>query len=619
MTSRTHILSAGLLLVLGLVLGLWLGSGGGSGAPDNPQDHDAHVHNDDSAANGNAAANGNGTTWTCSMHPAVRSDEPGSCPICGMDLIPAAEMEEGDDEVTMVMTEAAMALANIQTTPVRVEAPTREVQLPGRVEVDERRITTVTAHFDGRIRDLYVDFTGAPIRAGEAMATIYSPDLISAQRELLQALKHEERSPSAVESARRKLQLWELSEEEIQRIEESGEVQDRVNLTSPVSGIVLNREVSREGYVSEGSVLFEVADLSTVWVIFEAYEEDLDWLQTGQAIAFTRRSNPGNRQEATITYIDPVINPATRTARVRAEVRNPGGRLKPDMLVHGTVSGAGDDAKHLVPASAVLWTGPRSIVFVRVPDADTPRFEAREVTLGHRAGDQYVIEEGVEEGEEVVTHGAFRIDAEMQLADRLAMMNKEPGTGAVPVHDHGDQNDHDEHDDHADQVASDHEHDLPRPPDRQDETPEDFRAQLTDVLETYLRVHEALVDSDEGAARDAMRALDDAVADLDASDAPEDVRDAWQQDQREIRSHLDHLDHLEGLDYVRNEFNTISQVLAYSIQQFGVEGPVYRQFCPMAFGEDGAYWLSREEEITNPYLPEDMLRCGEVIEQLSSE
>lgn len=609
MTSRTHIFGAGLLLVLGLVLGLWLGSGSESPLEDSPE-QDAHVHNDH---NGTAEANGNGTTWTCSMHPAVRSDEPGSCPICGMDLIPAAELEDSGDEVTMVMTEAAMALANVQTTPVRVEAPTREVQLPGRVAVDERGITTVTAHFEGRIRDLYVDFTGAPIRAGEAMATIYSPELISTQRELLQALKHEERSPSAVESARRKLQLWELSNEEIQRIEASGEVQERVNLTSPVSGIVLDRNVSREAYVQEGSVLFEVADLSTVWVIFEAYEEDLEWLREGQSLEFTMRSNPGNNREATITYIDPVVNPNTRTARVRAEVSNPGGRLKPEMLVHGTVSAADDDAKHLVPASAVLWTGPRSILYVRVPDADTPRFEAREVTLGHRAGDQYVIEDGVEEGEEVVTHGAFRIDAEMQLADRLAMMNKEPGSGAVPVHDHGNGNDHDEHADHAE---ADQAHDFARPPDLQEETPEPFRAQLTEILETYLQIHEALVDSDERAAREAMRTLDDAVADLQASDAPEGVRDAWQQDQREIRSHLDHLDHLDGLAYVRSEFNTISQVLAYSIEQFGVEGPVYRQFCPMAFDGDGAYWLSREEEITNPYLPEDMLRCGDVIEQL---
>ena len=613
MTPRTYILSGGLLLVLGLVLGLWLGSGSGSSPTETPQAQNAHVHDEDT---GNTEADENGTTWTCSMHPAVRSDEPGSCPICGMDLIPADETNEGTDEVTMVMTESAMALANVQTTPVRVEAPTREVQLPGRVAVDERRITTVSAHFDGRIRDLYVDFTGAPIRAGEAMATIYSPELISAQRELLQALKHEERSPSTVASARRKLRLWELSEAEIQRIEDSGEVQERVNLTAPVSGVVLDRKVSREAYVQEGTVLFEVADLSTVWVIFEAYTDDLDWLRTGQSIAFTMRSNPGRQQEATITYIDPVVDPDTRTARVRAEVSNPSGRLKPNMLVHGTASGTGDAPKPLVPASAVLWTGPRSILYVRVPDANTPRFEAREVTLGHRAGDYYVIEDGVEEGEAIVTHGAFRIDAEMQLADRLAMMNKEPGTGAVPAHDHGGHNGDEDRDEHADHAEADHAHDFARPPDLQDETPDAFRAQLTEVLETYFRVQEALVESDEGTAHEALRALDDAVANLDATDAPEEIRDAWDQDRREMRSHLAHLDHLDDLKNVRQEFNTISQVLAYSIQQFGVDGPVYRQFCPMAFDEDGAYWLSRDETITNPYLPEDMLRCGEVVEQL---
>ena len=597
MTSRTHILSAGLLLVFGLTLGLWLSSGRGSSLTKTPQDQDAQIQNDDT---GNAEADDNGTAWTCSMHPAVRSDRPGSCPVCGMDLVPANEVNEADDEVTMVMTESAMALANVQTTPVRVEAPTREVQLPGRVAVDERRITTVTAHFDGRIRDLYVDFTGAPIREGQRMATIYSPELISAQRELLEALKHEERSPSTVASARRKLRLWELSEAEIQRIEASGAVQERVNLTSPVSGVVLDRKVSREAHVQEGSVLFEVADLSAVWVLFEAYEEDLAWLRTGQSIAFTMRSNPGHRQEATISYIDPVVNPDTRTAQVRAEVRNPSGRLKPDMLVHGTVSGAGGDAKHLVPASAVLWTGPRSILYVRVPDADTPRFEAREVTLGHRAGDHYVIEDGVKEGEAVVTHGAFRIDAETQLADRLAMMNRPVGAGAVTAHDQGD----------------DTEHDFPRPPDLTDETPEAFRARLTAILETYLQIHAALVDADEPAARDAMRTLDQELAAFDAADAPTEVRDAWDQDRREMRSHLAHLDHLDDLKNVRQEFNTISQVLAYSIQQFGVKGPVYRQFCPMAFDEDGAYWLSRDEIITNPYLPEDMLRCGEVVEQL---
>ncbi len=607
MTPRTYILSGGLLLVLGLVLSLWLGSGSGSSPTETPQDQNAHVHDEDT---GNAEADDNGTAWTCSMHPAVRSDRPGSCPVCGMDLVPANEVNEADDGVTMVMTESAMALANVQTTPVRVEAPTREVQLPGRVAVDERRITTVSAHFDGRIRDLYVDFTGAPIRAGEAMATIYSPELISAQRELLQALKHEERSPSTVASARRKLRLWELSEAEIQRIEESGTVQERVNLTAPVSGVVLDRKVSREAYVQEGTVLFEVADLSTVWVIFEAYADDLAWLHRGQSVAFTMRSNPGHQQEATIAYIDPVVNPNTRTARVRAEVSNPSRRLKPNMLVHGTTSGRGDAPKPLVPASAVLWTGPRSILYVRVPDANTPRFEAREVTLGHQAGDHYVIEAGVKAGEAVVTHGAFRIDAEMQLADRLAMMNRQPRSGAVPAHDHGAAQ--------APRDASEapQEHTSPRPPDLTDETPEAFRAQLTAILETYLQIHAALVDADEPAARDAMRTLDQELAAFDAADAPTEVRDAWDQDRREMRSHLAHFDALDDLKNVRQEFNTVSQVLAYSIQQFGVDGPVYRQFCPMAFDEDGAYWLSRDETITNPYLPEDMLRCGEVVEQL---
>ncbi len=609
MPTRTNIWIGVALLATGMLLGslLFGGSGSDSETSDASTEHAEHADNDIDAASDEV--------WTCSMHPSVREEQPGSCPICGMDLIPASQTEDTGDFM-LSMTETATELAQVQTSRVEEKVPTREVRLPGRIEVDERRITSVTAHVDGRIRDLNVDFTGAPIRAGQTMGTLYSPDLISAQRELLEALQHEDRRPEMVESARQKLRLWELSEEEIQRIETAGEVQTRVNITAPVSGIVLERKVAREQYVQEGSVLYEVADMSALWVVFEAYEEDLQWLSTGQPVTFHTRGQRSNTHEADITYIDPVVNPDSRTVRVRAEVSNPEGHLKPDMLVQGVIQGDAGAEQLTVPSSAVLWTGPRSLVYVHDTDADAPHFEAREVTLGPRVGSDYVITDGLEAGEHVVTHGAFRIDSEFQLADRRSMMNVEPGTGAAPDgHDHGDMDHNDM--DHDDMDASEDEHDLEAPEETfQDEIPDAFRAQLTDVVSAYLAVRDALIDSDES---DARARLDDLQATLDAVDMSlldSDAHDAWMEDLTALESHLSHVDHADSLDGIRAEFNTISLVLAYSIQRFGIEGVAYRQYCPMAFDNEGAYWISDEEEIRNPYLPENMLGCGEVIERL---
>lgn len=616
MPTKTNLWIGAALIGTGLLLGYVLFGGSAS----DPAPTDASTEHADHGSDNVEAADAQ--VWTCSMHPSVREEQPGSCPICGMDLIPASQTEDTGD-FALVMTETATELAQVQTSRVEQRVPTRELRLPGRLQVDERRITSVTAHVDGRIRDLNVDFTGAPIRAGQTMGTLYSPDLISAQRELLEALRYEDRRPEMVESARQKLRLWELSEEEIRRIEEAGEVQTEVNITAPVSGIVMERNVTREQYVEQGSVLYEVADLGALWVVFEAYEEDLQWLNTGQSVTFHARGQASDTHEATISYIDPMIDPDSRTVRVRAEIANPGGRLKPDMLVRGTIQADAEAEQLVVPSSAVLWTGPRSLVYVHDTQADAPRFEAREVTLGPRMGNDYVITDGLEAGEHVVTHGAFRIDSEFQLADRRSMMNVEPGTGAAPGgHDHGDMNG-DMEDGGMDHSEMDHgemeedEHDLEAPEQTfHDEVPDAFRAQLTDVISDYLSVRDALIDSDEAAARSHLQTLQTTLDDVDMALLDSEPHDAWMEDLTALESHLSHVEHAENLDGIRAEFNTISLVLAYSIQRFGIDGVAYRQYCPMAFGDDGAYWISDEEEIRNPYLPENMLGCGEVIERL---
>ncbi len=641
------ILGALALLGTGVALGVLLTGGERGPAGADSASTAEHAHQEDA----DAADTGGDEVWTCSMHPSVQADQPGSCPICGMDLIPADQMES-DAEYTMTMSESARQLADIQTTEATRETPTREIELPGRVQVDERRITTVTAHFPGRIRDLKVDFTGAPIEEGQPMASIYSPELVSAQRELLEAVRHGGTDDGMAETARTKLRRWEISEETIQAIEERGEVQTEMDIVAPVSGHVLSRNVSHEQHVQEGTILYEVADLSRVWVVFEAYEADLQWLSEGDEVSFELRSDPGTEHTAPITYIDPVLDGNSRTVRVRAEMPNPDGQLTPDVLVQGTVQSDGTQGEQVtVPASAVLWTGPRSVAYVKDPSADAPRFEMREVTLGPRTGDDYVIEAGIEAGEHVVTNGAFTVDSEFQLADRRSMMNPESGTEDRSEHDHGggdgeevdrgderpdyenmdhedmDHEDMDHEDmDHEDMDEDDQEHDateqaetgaspLPTPPSFQDEATAAFRAQLTEVVTAYLDATSALVKEDETGVRAGLAAMDDALEAVDMMELEGDAHDAWMQDLNALQSHLAHIDQLEDLSGLRGEVRTLSRILAYSVEQFGVDEEIYMQYCPMAFDEEGGHWLSRTETIRNPYEP-DMQSCGENVKTL---
>jgi len=586
--TKTQILTYASILLAGIILG-WLFFGG----THDHNDHNGHDH---------TVAESSNEVWTCSMHPSVREDGPGSCPICGMDLIPATATEREDD-FSMVMTEAAIRLANIQTTPVILDIPKKEITLPGRIAVDERRISYVTAHFEGRIHDVKIDFTGAPIRRGEVMASIYSQEVVSAQRELLEAYRNRDRNPGMYESAVRKFRLWEFTDEQIQAIIDRGEVKTHMDILSPVDGFVMVRNVVDDQHVMDGSVIYEVANLDHLWVTLEAYEEDIGWISTGDRIEFRSRTNPGLKYEATVDYIDPAFDAQKRTIRLRADIENSDHRLRPDMLVTGILHAEQREEKLMVPASAVLWTGPRSLVYVKDTGADTPRFMVREVDLGPKAGDFYVIEGGLEEGEEVVFNGAFRIDSEFQLADRFSMMNRQPGTGAVPAgHQHGDM----DHTDHA--------HDADHEP--FDDVPAEFRAMLTGAIEAYITGKDAFVESDLSSAQSGFEAFRDKLSKIGEHGLSGDGHMAWMETWAVLMEHTDTITETEDIEEARTAFRHLSDELVKAVHLFGVEGVVYHQYCPMAFDWDGANWLSSEEQIQNPYLPETMLMCGEVIERI---
>ena len=418
-------INGGLLIAFGLLLG-WLFFHNPSSEKIEKNDE---VH--DHAAEGR-------DVWTCSMHPQIRKDEPGDCPICGMDLIPLLKSDVVMDDQAIEMSESAMKLAEVQTSVVTRGNVSKEIRLFGKIQADERLLKSQTAHIPGRIEQLLVNVTGENVKKGQLIAKIYSPELITAQKELLEALEMADKYPEMIGAAREKLRLWKLSDEQIEDIEKSGTTKTVFDVFATASGIVTNRKVNTGDYVSRGDVLFEMSDLSGVWALFDAYESDLSWISLGQNVEFTSQAIPGKTFNGKITFIDPVVDASTRITKVRVEVPNSGLQFKPEMFVNGIIQSrqAGSDDLLIIPQSAVLWTGTRSVVYVKLPGTDQTAFKMREITLGSAMKDTYVVMDGLEEGEEIVTNGTFSIDAAAQLAGKTSMMNPSFTKGSTR-HQHG--------------------------------------------------------------------------------------------------------------------------------------------------------------------------------------
>jgi membrane fusion protein, copper/silver efflux system len=367
------------------------------------------------------------TIWTCSMHPQIRMPQAGKCPICGMDLILLAQNGSTSiDPSAIHLSKEAAQLANVVTSVVTKQMPLKEVRLYGKVQADERLFQSQVAHFPGRIEQLSVNFTGESVVKGQVLAEIYSSELITAQMELLETVKTKELQPELYEASKEKLKQMKLTDDQIDKIEKSGIVRNNFEVVSNTSGTVINRRVNTGDHVSPGTVLFEIADLSKVWLMFDAYESDLQFLRTGEKISFSIQALPGIDFKGNIAFIDPFIDPVTRVAKVRVETENQSGKLKPEMFATGIVSSSLDEYnnKLVIPKSAVLWTGKRSIVYVKQPGTDEPIFKVREIGLGPMLGESYVVTDGLNEGEEIVTNGTFSIDAAAQLAGKPSMMNQ---------------------------------------------------------------------------------------------------------------------------------------------------------------------------------------------------
>lgn len=542
------------------------------------------------------------STWTCSMHPQIKQDEPGDCPICGMDLIPLSALDEGSgDEYAgaVMMSSEAAGLADIQTSVVRRAKPVKTIYLQGKVETDESEMAEITSRFGGRIEKLHISFTGEQVNKGEKLATLYSPELVNAQRELLEAYTMKDSRPAIYRAARSKLKLWDLSDKQIDRIEQQSEPELYFDVLSPVSGTVMKRHVSAGDYVKTGEPMFMVSDLSRLWVVFDAYEDDLPWIRVGDSIEFTVRSVPGKTFLSEVAFIDPFIDSKTRTAGLRVEADNRSGELKPGMFagakLYSTTADKSDEL--MIPRSAILWTGKRSVVYVKVEDSESPAFTYREIETGARAGDYYLVASGLEEGEEIATNGVFKIDAAAQLEGKKSMMN--PGGGKVSTgHDHGNM-----------EMGSD---------DLSQETPSLFRDQLTAFYDAYVSMKDAFVETDAGKVKSRSRDAIKALEDVDMTLLEGDAHMQWMDQLEGLEKNIMEINDSDEIEKQRKTFLELNNTFYRTVKTFGLNrDTVYYQYCPMADNDQGGYWFSNEEEIRNPYFGDMMLKCGEVRETIT--
>lgn len=632
-TKNTPVQGRRVLLPLVLILvaflaGRQMSSGGG------------HSHGDH--ASQEAAAPAAPSEWTCSMHPQFRLPDKGQCPICYMDMIPATS---GDDEDlgprTITISESAMALAEIVTVPAERRTVAREINMVGKIAFDETRVASITSWVAGRLNRLFVDYTGVTVRAGDHLVEIYSPELYTAQQELLQAIHTAENlgpealpilreaSGRTIDSAREKLRLSGLSPMQIAAIIAQGVPNEHVTIMAPMGGVVVHKEAMEGMYVKEGSHIYTIADLSKVWVLLDAYESDLAWLRYGQEVNFTVEAYPGETFHGRVAFIDPVLNDRTRTVKVRLNVPNEDRRLKPDMFVSATAqavltsrgkvvdqnlagilicpmhpeitaaaqvpcSECGMDlvpaeelgfvvqskaSKSLViPHTAPLITGKRAVVYVRLPDTAKPTFQGREVILGPRAGDWYIVRGGLFVGEEVVVHGNFKLDSEMQIRAKFSMMNPDP--------------------------------DAP-PPKVDLGVPQEYLTQLGAIIDLYLEVQTAFAgDADNQTAAAAMLSN---LEGLDETLLPEDAMALWTELSPDLMTAAKDFAQAADLETRRVLLEPLTQAFVPLLDAFGYSregGAVGIFHCPMALDDVGADWLQQESTCANPYYGSGMLRCG---------
>ncbi len=547
------------MLIAGLLLGYVFFDGNGTDA----------VHNHEVSVD----------TYTCAMHPQVQQGEMGSCPICGMDLVSINSSEKDLGPNQFQMTKNALALANIETTTIGIgNLDGNTLKLSGKITSNEQTNAVQTCIFDGRIEKLNVNYVGQYIKKGMQLGTMYSPDLYSAQDKLLTSASYKETHEKLFAAARNTLGVWKLTDAQIKEILRTGKPIMNFPITATVNGTVTEVMGAEGNWYKQGDALFKVSNLYTVWAVFDAYENQLPMLKVGQEVSISSNAFNGKTYKTKIAFIDPILDANRRTVSLRATLINKEGLLKPGMFIEGSIEANTADQVLTVPKSAVLWTGKRSLVYVK-PDPNQPIFEMTEVTLGNALGNSYVILDGLAPGDELVTNGTFTIDAAAQLHGKKSMMA--PKTEGIPL---GDEN-----------VKIGLNHNLK----------EDF----TMILMLYDEMKNALVKSNGAKASSDGKKLVSELAKLKGAILDE----ATAFNIAEIKRNAKKITTTSDVKKQRVAFKPLSESMIVIAGSFSdLDQPIYVQHCPMADNNKGANWLSFQDKVQNPYFGDAMLTCGSV-------
>jgi len=540
---KTYLI-AGLVLVLGIFIGASLFS-----SEENTEDH-------------NHTAETESSVWTCSMHPQIRNSEPGDCPICGMDLIPANTLEETVDPDAIRMTKSARALAQIETTLVGDgKKTTSNLELSGQLDINEKSKTSLTTNFDGRIEQLNINFEGETVQNNQVVAELYSSTIQVLKDEY--ALAKRTDNESIMQSVVQKIENLELSLQDIQNKSKSSTISLRAQQTGNVTQLM----VAQGDQVKAGQALMEITDLSTLWAMFDVYEQDLNLIKVGDEMSM---NIGGAAVTGKVDFISPIFNTEERSAKVRVVVQNPNLRWKPGVFVTGVVSTNVTNTKNetplYVPKSSVLWTGKRSIVYKQLENENGVYFKLTTVEIGQTSGDNIEILSGLQVGDEVVTQGAFSIDSEAQLADKTSMMD--PKT-------------------EKSQPKSFVEEEINLNP-----------KAIAPLLSDYRQLKTALSSDNFEDAKINYKKLATSFSKL------------------KLRK-LQNADKIKSIDELREEFLVLSEdIIAIAKSSNPTDQLLYVQRCPMANNSEGASWLSFTKEIKNPYYGASMLTCGSTIDSI---
>ncbi|APQ19249.1 efflux RND transporter periplasmic adaptor subunit [Maribacter hydrothermalis] len=556
------------VLLVGLFLGYFLS--GTSKEGNNSKDHIQHSQE---------------SSYTCSMHPSVVQAGNGTCPICGMDLVEITTENTVELENQFEMSERALALANIQTSIISSDTKSNSIKISGEITSNDKTNATQTTLFDGRLDKLEVNFIGEYVNKGQRIGTIYSPELYLAQDKLLTSSSYKETHEKLYAAARNTLGLWKLTDKQIDDLLKTGKPIVNFPLVADVSGTVTEIFATEGNYFKQGDPLFKVAKLNSVWAVFQAYENQIPFLKNGQEIVISSKAFNTQPVTAKISFIEPILNRGKRIVSVRADIDNKNGLWKPGMFVNAVVNIENKETNLIVvPKSAVLWTGERSVVYIK-PYASKPVFEIANVQLGELVGENYIVLDGLNIGDEVVTNGAFTIDAAAQISGKKSMMYaREQDNVMLNTHKN---NSH---------VVS----------------PE-LNVKLKNSLNKYLALKDELVSSNSDNATKLAKELGSEIELIDRKNLDKEF-------QSNILAALEAVDNIQKsnkLTVNRLDFKNLSKSFVFLISKIDdLDNVVYVQHCPMADNNSGANWLSLEKAIKNPYFGDKMLTCGSVVKEV---